>query len=131
MNPILWMFQILLALHTAVGAVWKFSKGPAETMPSLAAIPPGLWLAMSVIEIAFAVDLVLPALVPRLGLLVPIAAGGVALEMLLFCAVHLSAGDPNRGPLMYWLVVAGACAFIVYGRLVLEPFKPAAEARKP
>lgn len=128
MNIVLWVLQGLLALHTVIGAVWKFSNGPAQTMPSLAAIPPGLWLAMSVIEIALAVDLVLPALVPRLGLLVPIAAGAIALEMVSFCAVHLSTGNPNRSPLIYWLVVAALCAFIVYGRLVLAPLKPTSEA---
>jgi hypothetical protein len=125
MNNILWLFQILLALHTAVGAVWKFSNSE-QMVPSLSAIPHGLWLAMSVIELAFSVDLVLPALIPRLGLLVPIAAGAIAVEMLAFCAVNLQSVEPNQGQLLYWIVVAGFCGFIVYGRLVLAPFKPKA-----
>jgi hypothetical protein len=51
--------------------------------------------------------------------------------MLLFCALHLGSGDPNRGPLYYWLAVAAACAFIIYGRRVLAPFKPTAGRSQP
>lgn len=54
MNIFLWVLQILLALHTAIGAVWKFSN-PAQTVPSLSAIPNGVWLAMSVVELLCAV----------------------------------------------------------------------------
>ena len=56
-------------------------------------------------------------------ILAPIAAGFVAaVEMLpFFSAVHLASGSTNTGPLIYWLIVAAICAFIVYGRLVLTP----------
>jgi len=52
----------------------------------------------------------------------PIAAACIAAEMLLFCGLHMYSGDPNYGHLIYWLVVAGVCAFVDYGRLVLKPF---------
>jgi hypothetical protein len=42
MNILLWILQILLALHTAMGAVWKFSHSAEQTMPSLKAIPHGV-----------------------------------------------------------------------------------------
>jgi hypothetical protein len=121
-NILLWVFQILLALHTAIGAVWKFSHDPVQTMPTLKAIPSGVWQAMSVLEILCALGLVLPALNKSLGILTPIAAVIIAAEMLFFCGVHLSYGDGNYGPMMYWLVVAIICAFIAYGRFVLKPF---------
>ena len=121
MNIILWIFQILLALHTAIGGVWKFSHSAAETMPSLAMIPDGLWLAMAGIEFLCAIALVLPAIKKQLGFLVPIAAMIIAAEMILFCALHLSSGDSNYNPVIYWLVVAAICAFIAYGRSVLKP----------
>jgi len=44
MNILLWTFQVLLALHTAIGAVWKFSNseqaaqapvGPAPAEPAI------------------------------------------------------------------------------------------------
>lgn len=116
MNIVLWVLQVLLALHTAVGAVWKFSNPPEQAVPSLAAIPSGLWLGMGAIELMLSLDLLLPALSRRLAILAPIAAGLIGAEMLLFCALHLQSGDPNRGPLTYWGVVAVWCAFVAYGR---------------
>ena len=88
MNILLWVLQILLALHTTIGAVWKFSNSE-QTVPSLKAIPHGVWLAMSVVELLFSLALILPALHKPLAILAPIAAACIAVEMLLFCAVHV------------------------------------------
>ncbi len=121
MNILLWVLQALLALHTIVGAVWKFSHSPEQTMPSLSTIPSGVWLAMSVIEILSGVALVIPALSKPLGFLVPIAAVCIAIEMLFLCGVHIYSGNfANYGPMIYWLVVAALCAFIAYGRFALN-----------
>ena len=121
MNILLWILQILLAVHTAIGAVWKFSN-PAQTVPSLSAIPAGVWLAMSIVELFCAVGLILPAVYKPLAILTPIAALLIAAEMLVFCGLHIASGDANYGPMIYWLVVAAICAFIAYGRFVLRPF---------
>ena len=122
MNILLWVLQVLLALHTVMGAVWKFSHSAEQTMPSLKAIPHGIWLAMSVFELLCSVCLVLPAFHKPLAILAPVAAGCIAAEMLLFSGLHIHSGDANQGPMIYWLVVAGLCAFIAYGRFVLMPF---------
>lgn len=122
MNILLWVLQILLALHTAIGAVWKFSHSAEQTMPSLGAIPNVAWLAMSIIELVCAVELLLPAFNKSLGFLAPIAAILIAAEMLFFCLLHLVSGAAGYGPMIYWLVVAAVCAFIAYGRFVLKPF---------
>jgi hypothetical protein len=124
MNILLWVLQILLALHTTMGAVWKFSHSE-QTVPSLNSIPHGVWLAMSVFELLFSLALILPALHKPLAILAPIAAACIAAEMLLFCAVHVYSGNPARGPMIYWLVVAAICSFIAYGRFVLKPLYPA------
>ena len=120
MNILLWILQILLALHTAVGAAWKFSN-PAQSIPSLKAIPHGVWLAMSVLELFFSLGLILPAFNKSWAVLAPLAAACVAAEMLLFCGLHIYSGEANNNPMIYWLVVAAICAFIVYGRWVLKP----------
>jgi len=120
MNILLWVLQTLLAVHTAIGAVWKFSN-PAQSMPSLGAIPAGVWLAMSVVELLCAVGLVLPIVYKPLAVLVPLAAILIAAEMLLFCGLHLASGDRSYGPMAYWLVVATICAFIAYGRFAPKP----------
>jgi len=121
MNILLWGLQILLALHTVIGAVWKFSNSE-QAVPSLNAIPHGVWMAMSAFEVLCSLGLILPAFNRSLGILAPVAAICIAAEMLLFCGLHLYSGDANYGPMIYWLVVAALCAFIAYGRLVLKPF---------
>ncbi|KIG14455.1 hypothetical protein DB30_06798 [Enhygromyxa salina] len=119
MNILLWVLQVLLALHTVTGAVWKFSNSE-QMIPSLDAMPHAVWLALSVIELLCSVALILPAFNKRLAKLAPIAAGCIAAEMLLFVALHVCSGDPSHGPMIYWLVVAAICTFIAYGRLVLK-----------
>jgi hypothetical protein len=121
MNIFLWVLQSLLALHTLMGAVWKFSNSE-QTVSSLKAIPHRAWLGLSVLELLCSVCLVLPAIYPSLAILAPIAAACIAAEMLLFSALHLYSGDENYGPMIYWLVVAAICAFIAYGRFVLVPY---------
>lgn len=120
MNILLWVFQSFLALHTVMGAVWKFTN-PEQTVPSLSAIPHSLWIGLSVVELFLSVGLVLPALYGPVAVLAPVAALGIAAEMLLYCGVHLTSGDGSHGQLVYWLAVAALCGFIAYGRLVLSP----------
>jgi DoxX-like family len=121
MNILLWILQILLALHTIMGAVWKFSNSE-QTVPSLKAIPHGVWLAMSVFELLCSLGLILPAFNKPLAILAPIAAACIAAEMLLFSGLHVYSGYAEYGPMIYWLVVAAICAFIAFGRFVRKPF---------
>jgi hypothetical protein len=125
MNVVLWVLQGLLALHTVMGAFWKFAYSEL-TVPSLKAISHGAWLGLSVFELLCALGLIIPAFDKRLAILAPTAALGIAAEMLLYSGVHLASGAVDSGPLIYWLVVAIICAFIAYGRLVLKPLKQAA-----
>jgi hypothetical protein len=120
MNIVLWILQIALALHTVIGAVWKFSHSE-QTVPSLKAIPHGAWLALCGIELLCSVGLILPAFNRSLSTLVPIAATAIATEMLLFCGVHLRSGEAKHGEMIYWLIVAAVCAFTAYGRIRLKP----------
>jgi hypothetical protein len=120
MNILLWVLQILLALHTIMGAVWKFSNSE-QAVPSLNAIPHGVWLVLSVIELICSLCLILPAFKKSLAILAPSAALFISAEMLLYCGFHIYSGDANYSPMIYWLVVAAICAFIAYGRFVLKP----------
>ena len=120
MNILLWGLQILLALHTIIGAVWKLTNSE-QTVPSLQAIPHEIWLALSGIELLCSLGLIVPFFSKRLSVYAPIAATFIAVEMLLFCGVHIISGDPNYGPMIYWLVVAVISAFIAYGRFVIKP----------
>lgn len=121
MNILLWVLQILLALHTVMGAVWKYSNSE-QNIASLKLIPHTLWLSLGVLELLWAACLALPFLSKSLGVLAPVAALCIAAEMLLFSGLSIYSGAPNYGQIMYWLVVALFCAFIAYGRFVLKPF---------
>jgi len=120
MNMLLWVLQVLLALHTIMGAVWKFSNSE-QTVPSLSAIPHGVWLGMSGVELILSLGLVLPAIFKPLAIAAPTAAALIAAQMLVFCGIALGSGIASPGELIYWLVVAVISAFIAYGRFVLVP----------
>lgn len=122
MNIALWILQTLIALHTVMGAVWKFSHTAEQTMPSLKVIPPNAWVVLAGFELLCALCLILPAFYKPVNTLVPIAAICIALIMLLFCAIELFSGNTNVSSINYWLVVAALCAFVAYGRFVLRPF---------
>ncbi|MEX0771990.1 MAG: DoxX family protein [Balneolales bacterium] len=122
MNITLWILQILLALHTAIGAVWKFSNSAEQTAPSLKRIPDGLWKGAAFIEFLCAFALILPLFSELMPQLAPVAAVVIAVEMLLFSGIHISSKKKENSQLIYWLVVAAICAFIAFGRLVLSPF---------
>jgi len=119
-NILLWILQILLALHTVTGALWKYMNSE-QTVPSLSAIPHGLWMALGVVELLCALGLVAPMIRKRLGFAAPIGAILIGAEMLMFTTVHIASGTKDYGPVAYWLVVAALCAFVAYGRLVLRP----------
>jgi uncharacterized membrane protein len=121
MNIFLWILQVLLALHTVAGAIWKFLNSE-QTVPSLNAIPHSVWLGIGVFELFCSVALILPAISRRWGPAAPMAALCIAAIMLLYCGLHLRSGEPNHGEMIYWLVVAAVCGFIAYGRCVLKPF---------
>jgi len=120
MNLLLWILQGIFALHTIMGAVWKFSN-PAQAVPSLKAIPHGVWLTMGVLELLFSLGLIVPALHRPLAILAPLAAACIAAEMLFISGVHLYSRDRNHGLVAYWMVVACIGAFLAYGRFVLAP----------
>ena len=122
MNIFLWILQIALALHTAVGAIWKFSHSAEQTMPSLKVIPPTAWLVLAVVELLFALCLLLPAVYRPASTLAPLAATGITSIMLAFCAIELSSGNAKMSSIIYWLVVAAVCSFVAYGRFILRPF---------
>ncbi len=122
MNALLWILQVVLALHTATGAAFKFSHSPEQTMPSLKAIPHGVWMAMSGLELVCALIFIAPVFSKRVGVLVPFAAGYIIAEMLLFTVLHVSSARASYGAVAYWLVVAAVCAFVAYGRVALRPF---------
>lgn len=120
MNILLWVLQVMLALHTIMGAVWKFSNSE-QTIGSLNKMPHQLWVLLGVIEIICSICLILPAINKQLAILAPLAAIFIIAEMLLYCLLTIFSNGSHINQLIYWLVVAVLCTFIVYGRFVLKP----------
>ncbi len=122
MNILLWIFQTLFALHTLMGAIWKFSHSE-QSVPSLSVIPHAVWMILSILEIICFLALILPAINKHLGIAAPIAAVFVVSEMLLYCVIHSFSGITEHNEIIYWLVVAAIGSFIAYGRFKLCPHK--------
>ena len=123
MNILLWTLQILLALHTVIGAGWKLMNSEA-VVRSLPTIPHGVWLSFATVEVLCAVGLVIPMTRPQLGALVPMAGAVIAVEMLGFSWLSLRSGTGQTSELVYFLLVAGVCAVIVARRLLIAPIRP-------
>ena len=124
MNALLWALQVLLALHTLMGAGWKLFNSE-QAVPALSAMPHALWVGLSPLEVVCSVCLVLPFFNKPLAMLAPAAAVCIAAEMLLFAGVYFASGSGERGQLMYWVVVAMVCGFVAYGRMALVPLQAA------
>lgn len=120
MNIVLWILQALLALHTVIGTGWKLFNSE-QAVPTLAAIPSVVWMGLIPFELLCAAGLVAPVVAASLGWLVPIAAIGIAVEMLVFSGVHLCSGAVDNGPMYYWLGVVAVCALIALGRFFIAP----------
>ncbi len=124
MNALLWTVQVLLALHTLMGAGWKLANSE-RAVPALSAMPHALWVGLSPLELLCSLCLVLPFFNKSLAMLVPVAAMCIAAEMLLFAGVYFASGSKESGQLVYWIVVALVCAFVAYGRIGLAPLQVA------
>ena len=120
MNILLWILQVLLALHTIIGALWKFSNSE-QVVDSLHAIPHVVWIILGIIEVFCSLGLILAVFKKSFGRFIPVAAIIVALEMVFFIAVSIFSSEIDYSQIIYWLVVAAISSFIAYGRKVLKP----------
>ena len=126
MNIVLWILQVFLSVHTFGGAVWKVSN-PSQSVPFLSAIPQAAWVALIALEMIASVCLILPAFGARFRWLSPLAAAFIALEMLLFIAIHQASGSTEMVPVKYWLVVAVVCTGLAWARKVRWPHSGASK----
>lgn len=121
MNVLLWVLQIVTALLYAASGVMKvflFDEISAD-VPAFGALPREAWMALGLLELVCAVGLVVPAASrwrPRLTVL---AAAALAVESLVFIAVHVGYREVAPGILSG--VLGLVMAFLAYGRAVLRP----------
>lgn len=121
MNALLWVLQGLTALMYGASGVMKifmFEKISGE-VPSFGALPREAWMALGVLELVCVVGLIVPGVTHWKPTLTVVAATLLALESLVFIAVHVKYNETGS------MVMSGALglimAFIAYGRLALRP----------
>ena len=121
MNILLWVLQILAALlYGASGGmkVFMFDK-ISEDVRSFGALPRQAWMAFGILELVCTVGLIVPAAFHWQPALTVVAATVLAIESLVFIAVHVKYREITS------IILSGVLgllmAFIAYGRMVLTP----------
>ena len=122
MNILLWVLQILATLLYGASGVMKafmFDKVSAD-VPSFGAMPRQAWFVLGIVELACAIALIVPGAIHWHSHLTIVAATILAIESLVFIAVH--ARYRERFPIFMSAVLGLVMAFIAYGRTSLSPF---------
>jgi len=121
MNILLWVLQVLAALlygSSGVMKVFMFDK-VSQDVPSFGALPRKAWMTLGIVELVCTVGLIVPAAFhwqPRLTIL---ATTVLAVESLVFVSMHVKYREV--APTILSGVLGLLMAFIVYGRMVLQP----------
>jgi uncharacterized membrane protein YphA (DoxX/SURF4 family) len=121
MNILLWVLQVLAALmygSSGVMKVFMFDK-VSHDVPSFGALPRRVWITLGILEFACTVGLIVPAAFHWQPLLTVLAATILAVESLVFVAVHVKYREV--APTILSGVLGLLMAFIAYGRMVLHP----------
>lgn len=118
----LWLAQVLLAaVFLLVG--WTHAVAPIEVAvmraPWVASLPVPLVRFIGVAELAGALGLLLPAGTRILPSLTPLAAGGLAIMMVLAVPFHLVRGE--TGAIVLNLGLGSLAAFVAWGRTRRAP----------
>lgn len=124
MNVFLWIVAGFLAfvfLSTGLLKLVRTKEQLAATgLGWVEDFGPGTIRLIGVLEVLGALGLILPAVTGIAEVLVPVAAIGLALNMLGAMSVHIRRKEPTL--VVMTGVLAFLCAFLAWGRLVLVPF---------
>lgn len=121
MNTLLWTLQVLAALlysSSGVMKVFMFDK-VSHDVPSFGALPRDAWTVLGILELLCTVALIVPAALHWHPQLTSLAAIVLAVESLLFVAVHIKYREAS--PIVMSAVLGLLMAFVAYGRIVLHP----------
>jgi len=121
MNILLWVLQVLAALLYAVSGVMKvfmFDKVSVD-VPSFGALPREAWTALGILELICTVGLIVPAAFRWKPALTVVAAAVLAIESLVFIAVHVKYRE--FAPIIMSGALGLLMGFIAWGRMVLKP----------
>jgi hypothetical protein len=121
LNILLWVLQVLAALLYGASGVMKvfLFDQVSEGVPSFGALPREAWMALGILELVCVVGLIVPAVLRWRPALTVVAATALAIESLVFIAVHVEYGE--IAAILMSGVLGVLMAFIAYGRMVLRP----------
>jgi DoxX-like family len=112
-NVILWVVQILLALFFLAVAIPKITGRGIEQWVDFSAVPRGLIFSIGFAEIVGALALVLPGATGVLPWLTPIAAIGLAVNVLMATGFHVRAAEwLNAISTTVWATIAAIIAVV-------------------
>jgi hypothetical protein len=123
MNVLLWILQVIAALLYGSSGVMKaflFDK-ISHDVPSFGALPRRIWMGLGILELFCAVALVVPSVMHWQPSLTVLAAVILAIESLVFIAVHLKYREV--APIILSGVLGCLMVFLAYGRMVLQPIR--------
>ncbi len=121
MNILLWVLQVLAALLYGSSGVMKtfmFDK-VSHDVRSFGALPRRAWMTLGILELVCTVGLIVPAALHWQPKLTILAASFLAVESLVFVAVHVKYRETT--PMILSGVLGLVMAFIAYGRMTLSP----------
>ncbi len=116
-NVALWIAAGLLAVLFLFAGLTKATTPKdklVEKMPWVEDFSPAAVKLIGVLEVAGAVGLIVPALIDTIDFLVPLAAGGLAITMVLAVATHIRRKEFSVIPAN--LVLLALSAFVAWGR---------------
>lgn len=121
MNILLWILQGLAALLYAASGVMKvfmFDQVSGD-VASFGALPREAWTALGILELVCVIGLIVPGVLRWRPALTVAAAALLAIESLVFIAVHVKYRE--TAPIIMSAVLGLVMLFIAYGRMVLKP----------
>ena len=116
MNVALWVAAGVLAAAFLLAGLLKLTrrKGDLQArLPYVADFSTAQMKAIGAVEVAGAVGLILPAVTKIATVLVPLAATGLAITMVLATVVHLRRGETR---IVVNLVLLALAVFVAWGR---------------
>src|SRR5580658_3416815 len=121
MNILLWVLQVFAALlygSSGVMKVFMFDK-VSHDVPSFGALPRQAWMSLGILELVCVVGLIVPSAFDWRPALTILAATVLAVESLVFVAVHVKYRETT--PMILSGVLGLVMAFVAYGRMDLKP----------
>jgi uncharacterized membrane protein len=117
-NVALWIAAGLLALAFLAAGLMKLSSPKeklVERMPWVNDVSAGRVKAIGAVEVLGALGLILPAVTGIAPILVPLAAAGLAIVMVLAAIMHLRRGD-GAAAVVPNIVLFALAVFVAWGR---------------